>query len=157
MSAVVAADRADLTGQIKDKRLARLFGYWQARKDARRFPSRGDIDPLDFPYILGSVMLVDVLRPSLRFHVRLHGTEMVARAQYDLTGKLIDDLPISEYRDYVLERCRSLIASGEPFLARHNRVVDGFQRRYEALWLPLSDDGAAVTMLLCALIYDPLS
>jgi len=37
---------------------------------------------------------------------------------------------------------------------RHNRILDGRIRRYEALWLPLSDDDCTVTMLLCALIYE---
>jgi hypothetical protein len=33
-------------------------------------------------------------------------------------------------------------------------VLDGRRRTYEALWLPLADDGSAVTMLLCALVYE---
>jgi len=33
----------------------------------RRFPARADIDPLDFGYVLGHVMLLDVLRDPLRF------------------------------------------------------------------------------------------
>ena len=27
------------------------------------------------------------------------------RAGYDLTGKLLDDLPVADYRSYVIERC----------------------------------------------------
>jgi hypothetical protein len=34
-------------------------------------------------------------------------------------------------------------------------AVENLVRRYEALWLPFSDDGHNVTMLLCALIYEP--
>ncbi|HEX3498365.1 MAG TPA: hypothetical protein VHT04_03490 [Stellaceae bacterium] len=33
-------------------------------------------------------------------------------------------------------------------------MLDGRRRNYEALWLPFADDGSAVTMLLCALIYE---
>ena len=43
--------------------------------------------------------------------------------------------------------------TGEPALIQHDRVLDGQRRRYEALWLPLSEDGAEVTMLLGALVY----
>jgi hypothetical protein len=139
---------------VRDSRLCRLFYYWLAKKGDRRFPSRSDIDPLDFSYILGHVTLLDVVRDPVRFRFRVHGTEMARRAGYDLTGKFLDDLPITDYRRYVRERCEGLVRDGEPMLVRHNRTLDGRARQYEALWLPLSDDGEAVTMLICAMIYD---
>ena len=124
------------------------------KKGQRRFPSRKDIDPVDFSYVLGHVILVDAMRDPMRFRVRLHGTEMVAKAGYDLTGKFLDDHPNTEYRRYVIERCEGLVRDGEPLLVHHDRSLDGKPRRYEALWLPLSDDGQHVTMLLAAMIYD---
>jgi hypothetical protein len=143
-----------LPSQIDDPRLARLYEYWLLCKGSRRFPARSDIDPLEFRYVLGHVMLLDVLRDPLRFRFRLHGTEMARQASYDLTGKFLDDLPVAEYRDYVIDRCKHLVADGEPLLVRHNRILDNKLRRYEALWLPFSDDEMLVSMLLCALIYD---
>jgi len=148
------SDLRELPSQIEDRRLARLYDYWLTRKGSRRFPSRSDIDPIDFRYILGHLMLVDVLRDPLRFRVRLHGSDMARRANYDLTGKFLDDLPIADYRDYVIDRCKGLVADGEPILVHHNRVLDFRLRQYEALWLPFSESGVEVTMLLCALIYD---
>ena len=142
------------SGHIEDSRLRRLYEYWLAKKGTRRLPGRADIDPLDFPYILGNVMLLDVVHEPLRFRVRVHGTEMVMRAGYELTGKFLDDLPITDYRRYVRERCEGLVRDGEPLLIRHNRALDGRTRRYEAIWLPFADDGERVSMLLCALIYD---
>jgi hypothetical protein len=139
---------------VQDSRLRRLYYYWLAKTGARRFPSRGDIDPLDFAYVLGHVTLLDVVLDPLRFRFRVHGTEMVRRAGYDLTGKFLDDLPITDYRRYVRERCEGLVHDGEPLLVRYNRTLDGRARQYESLWLPLSDDGQNVTMLLCAVIYD---
>ena len=139
---------------IRDSRLRRLYQYWLEKKAQRRFPTRSDIDPVDFPYVLGHVILFDVMRDPLRFRVRVHGTEMVAKAGYDLTGKFLDDLPITDYRRYVLARCESLVRDAEPLLVRHDRTLDGKSWKYEAVWLPLSDDGQHVTMLLAALIYD---
>ena len=109
--------------------------------------------PIDLGYVLGHIMLVDVLRDPLRFRVRLHGTEMVMRTNYDLTGKLLDELPHAEYRKYVLERCRDLIADARPLRVEQNRPIGGRLHRYEAVWLPLSEDGKTVTMLMCGLIY----
>src|SRR5215471_13459596 len=91
-----------LADQIREPRLKRLFAYWCAAKRGRRMPARRDLDPLDFPYALGYVMLVDVLREPLRFRVRLHGTEITRRVFYDLTGKLLDDIPDPEYRHYAV-------------------------------------------------------
>src|SRR5260221_317179 len=83
------------------------------------------IDPLDFRYLLGSIMLVDVLGDPLRFRVRVHGTDLVSRAGYDLTGKLLHDLPISDYQSYVIERREKLIETKETAVVRHDRVLDG--------------------------------
>jgi hypothetical protein len=143
-----------LPSQIDDPRLAQLYEYWLFRKCNRRFPMRSDIDPLDFRFVLGHVMLLDVMRDPLRFRFRLHGTELARRANYDLSGKFLDDLPLAEYRDYVIDRCKHLVADGEPLLVHHNRILDNKSRQYEALWLPFSEDGTSVSMLLCALIYD---
>ena len=139
---------------IRDERLQRLYEYWLAKRGQRRFPSRRDIDPVDFPYMLGHVILFDVLHDPLRFRVRIHGTAMVAKAGYDLTGKFLDDLPFTDYRRYVRARCESLVRDGDPLLVWHDRTLDDRLRRNEALWLPLSDDGQNVTMLLAALIYE---
>jgi hypothetical protein len=145
----------DLSRELVEPRLRRLYDYWCARRQGRRFPARRDLDPLDFRYVLGHVMLIDVLREPLRFRFRLHGSEIVGRVHYDLTGKLLDELPDSEYRAYCLERCRGLVETAEPLRTVQNRELDGRIHRYEALWLPLSDDDARVTMLMCALIYQP--
>ncbi len=150
-----AATGQDLPGAIREPRLKRLYEYWRAARHGRRFPSRRDIDPLDIPYMLGSLMLVDVRREPLRFWVRLHGTEMVARARYDLTGKFLDELPISEFRDSSIDRCRQLVETGQPLWVELDRQLDGRTYRYQALWLPFSDDDTTVSMLMCGLIYEP--
>ena len=139
---------------IRDPRLARLYAYWLDRKGSRRFPARRDLDPIDLRYILGHLLLIDVVPGPRRFRVRLHGSEITARVHYDLTGKFLDELPDPVYRDYVLRRCGGLVASGEPLVIRRDRSIDGRLRPYEALWLPFSEDGANVTMLVCALLYD---
>jgi hypothetical protein len=145
---------ADLADEIQDPRLARLYDYWLERKGSRRYPTRRDIDPVDLRYVLGHMMLLDVLRDPLRFRFRLHGAEITSRVKYDLTGKFLDDMPDPAYRDYSIARCKGLVASGEPLVVRRDRTVADMSCPYEALWLPFSEDGCGVTMLLCALIYE---
>lgn len=140
--------------EVHDNRLRRLYAYWLEHKGDRRFPSRRDIDPTDFSYLLGDVMLVDVLRNPLRFKVRLHGTNLVDRGKrVDLTGKFLDELPADERWEYLSQRCEGLVRTGKPIAIRYERIWDWRKCRYEALWLPFSDDDTNVAMLLCAIDY----
>ena len=139
---------------IRDPQLRRLYSYWLNQKGTRRFPARRDIDPVDFPYILCHLMLIDVLRSPMRFRVRVHGTERVRRAGYDLTDKLIDEIPTPEYRNYAIQRCMGVVEAADAILVHYARELDGRTYRYEAIWLPLSENGKDVTQLLCALIYE---
>src|SRR5262245_66067533 len=86
----------------KDARLRRLLAYWTERCAGRAMPTRADIDPLDFAYILGNVVLLGVERgpphESLRFRVRLQGTEIVQRLGFDLTGRALDELAMPGFR-----------------------------------------------------------
>lgn len=141
---------------IRDAKLRRFYDYWSAKRAGRRMPARRDVDPLDFPYLLGNLMLIDVLADPQRFRVRLHGVNVVTRMHYDMTGKLLDEVPRPEWRAYILERCQGLAASGEPLLLMNDLILDGWSSRYEALWLPFSDDGARVNLLACAMIYGEL-
>jgi hypothetical protein len=152
-AASALAPTPSIDAEIRDPRLRRFYDYWLGKCGGRRFPARRDIDPLDFPYLLGNLMLMDVLRDPRRFRVRLHGTNVVARMNYDMTGKFLDEVPRPEYRAYVLERCLGLVASGAPLVLMNDLIVDGWVSRYEALWLPLSDDGIEVDLLVCAMIY----
>jgi len=147
----------DIAAGIRDPRLSRFYGYWLEKRGERRMPARRDIDPLDFPYVLGNLMLIDVLADPQRFRVRLHGANIVARMNYDMTGKLLDEVPRPEWRAYILDRCRGLAERGEPLLLSNDLLLDGWTSRYEALWLPLSDDGVRVTLLVCAMIYGELA
>ena len=142
-----------LVAAIRDPRLSRFYEYWLDRKGDRRSPERGDIDPVEFRYLLGHVMLFDLLPSPLRFRVRLHGTALTRRAHYDLTGKLLNEMPDAAHRPLVIGHAEAVAASGEPFVVRRNRMLDGQPVSYEALWLPFSDDCSRIRMLLCGMVY----
>ena len=140
--------------QLESPILARLHAYWLERRQGREFPSRRDIDPLDFPYMLGRIMLLDVLRPPLRFRFRVHGTQLASCVGYEMTGKMLDDVPVNAHRDVLQERCAAVV-EGRAATALHGRDLRGERCvGYEALWLPLSGDGRVVNMLLVALDCD---
>jgi hypothetical protein len=139
---------------IINPRLLRLYDYWRERRGDRRFPARADIDPLDLAFLMGNLILIDVVESDPPgFFIRLHGTNLVNRAGYELTGKMLNDLPITEFRQLAMQTFTRVATTGEPFHGNRDRVLDERSRRYETLILPLSKDGKRVDMLLAGLIY----
>jgi len=142
-----------LFDKIETPCLRRLYAYWEERRQGRAFPARRDLDPLDFRYALGHVVLLDVLRDPVRFRFRLHGSELTARAGYDMTGKLVDELPNPKNRALLIERCHMLVETGQPVAVIDERLLGQRRFGYEAVWLPLADDGEHIDMLMAGLVY----
>jgi len=151
---MIAGFMPSLTDNIETQDLRRLYAYWEGLRRGREFPARRDIDPLDFRYALGHVILLDVLYQPLRFRFRLHGTALTLRAGYDMTGKMADELPNAKNRRMLIERCRSVVEGRRPVAATDNRLLLARNPLpYEVLWLPLSEDGSTISMLMGALYY----
>jgi hypothetical protein len=144
---------AALLDKIETPCLRELYAYWDARRHGREFPARRDIDPLDLRFVLGHVLLLDVLHEPLRFRFRLHGSELALRAGYDMTGKMVDELPGEGNRAVLLQRCRTLLEMRQPLAVINERLIEKRVFGYEAVWLPLAADGRTIDMLLGALIY----
>lgn len=127
--------------------------YWNDKRRPEALPSRADIDPREFPWILGWVILVDVLAETARFRIRLHGSNLAERAGYDLTGRMLDELPIADFRTLAEQSFRTCASSREPFISVRDRIIGDRRHRYETVMLPLASDGAVVDMLLVGLTY----
>jgi hypothetical protein len=138
---------------IQADRLRRLLAYWNEKRGAAAMPARADISPFDFTYVLGDVVLAEVLRDPLRFRYRLHGVNLVARDGFDMTGKLLSDHPEPGYRDRIARTWTGVAQTGKPSHALREIAVDGRMRRYESLVLPLGADRTRTDMLLGAQIY----
>jgi hypothetical protein len=139
---------------IKTPLLRRLHDDWQARRRGRPLPARADFDPLDLKYLMGKLLLVDVLREPLRFRFRLVGTELVKHAGIDLTGRMLDDYPYPEFREHMRELYTAAVTTRQPLGSSQARLVlDGRLRRYEGLLLPLASDGETVDMLMIGVVY----
>jgi hypothetical protein len=136
-----------------DADLRRLYESWNELRGTRMAPSRAELDPMALRYILGNLLLVDVLRDPLRFRYRLCGTNIVARAGFDLTGRFVDEHPEPQYRDFALARYREVVELAAPLHGVRDEVLDQRFRRYEVLLLPLSSDGMNVDMVLVAMKY----
>lgn len=131
----------------RDPAALRLFRYWQSKRRGRLFPGRRDLDPVEFPYALGNIVLVEVLEGP-RFRYRLFGSNVAFRNGFDLTGQVLDDRPPAEYRDFVLGLYRTVLAERKPLFPAGQWVLDGRLLSYEGALLPLAADGTAIDMLL---------
>jgi len=140
----------DLDLPIEDRVLERLYAYWQEKRGGRRFPARADLDPVDFAYALGWVILADVSHDPLRFYIRLYGSELAQRAGFDVTGTYLHDHPQPEFRTYVEKEWRETVERAEPTHGHFDRWVETRRYRFETVRLPLSTDGRNIDMLLIA-------
>jgi hypothetical protein len=144
-----------LVGALVDKEIAapaliRLLAYWEAKRGERRWPRRGDIDPVDFPYVLGNVTLIDVRDSPPQFRIRLFGENLARKVGVELTGQALDTIPFPELRDHLVMRCRQIVERGTPYRTKGEYLMDGRQSRHEMVALPLSTDGVTIDMLLIA-------
>jgi PAS domain len=142
---------------LSEPDLHRFYAYLEEKRGAREFAARRDIDPLDFPYVLGNIVLFDVLYQPLRFRYRLVGSMIVARVGYDMTGKFLHEHPHPSYRDYMLECYAEVIRSRRPSGGDYDLFMDREIRRYRCIRVPLSNDGEIIDKIISAAIPRPVA
>jgi hypothetical protein len=129
--------------------IRKLYGYWSAKKGGRAMPRRAEIDPVDVKRSLPMMLLVDVVPDERRFVYRLVGTAEVAIRGRDPTGKSVREAFFGHSVDEVLSCYEYVVRHRAPFCYRGDySAPDGRIERDDTLYLPLSDDGDAVNMIL---------
>jgi len=136
--------------ELRDQRLRRLYGYWLDRHVDGRPPSRAELDPLDFPYAVGFVTLVDVEHEPLRFRFRLVASPVTQHLGYELTGRYLDEVPEDEMRGYLDSAYRRLANECIPLHENGERVLDQRIWRHESLLLPCCSPNGAVSLIISA-------
>lgn len=146
---------------IDNPNLRLLYDYWMEKRGDRPFPSRADLDPLDMQFIIGNVCLVDVTSGDPpRFRVRLQGSNLTRRLgrdwdgdMRDVTGRMLDELPPTDFWIQAIESFTTVVKTGEPFHVKRIQILDGQPYRYDGIALPLSKDGKTVNMLLVGMVH----
>jgi hypothetical protein len=136
--------------------IRQVLEYWEQKCAGRRMPSRADIDPLDLPHLLPRVTLVDVVDDERRYVYRLAGTKEVEIRGFDPTGKSVLEAFFANSAEEALANYDTVCATRAPLY-----VVDPFQTgdRFvseEDLFLPLSNDGETVNMIVNFSVYRDL-
>lgn len=138
---------------VSQPRLQRMLDYWQSLRRDDALPARADIDPLDFPWMLGSVSLVEVHEGdngSRRYRIRLVGTDTTVRFGYEASGLWLDELPEPDYAEHIIAMFDEVVRMACPMVERPDMMIDGRIYNYEVLRLPLASDGVTPDMLLLA-------
>ncbi|MGH6871948.1 MAG: PAS domain-containing protein [Rhizomicrobium sp.] len=143
---------------IENPVLRFLRDYWEAKRGGRAMPSRADIRPSEMKEHLGWVILVDVLPDSADFRYRMVGSRVSQYFLADSTGKTVSEA----FADYGPEAIGGVQAVHRK--CARDRVVlrshggAGWLGRsfldFDTIYLPLSEDGETVNMILSAFTFD---
>lgn len=138
--------------------LSFLRNYWDAKRAGRVMPSRADIKPAEMKEYLGWIILIDVLPGCEDFRFRMIGTRVSQYFLADATGQTMREA-FAAYGDAVV----SGIVATHRKTARDRVVVRAFGGAgwlgrsfldFDAIYLPLSDDGVNANMILSAFTFD---
>ena len=135
--------------EIESQVLRDIYHYWERKRDGRKLPSRGDIDPVEIGCLLPNIFLVDVEDRTRRLKIRLMGTEFAEQYGEDITGRYLDEMDFGDAKDFILASYEQVLSTREPVrtVGQYTKA-DGRLMRFERIALPLSSDGADVTMIL---------
>jgi hypothetical protein len=125
-----------------------VLAYWREKKGDRTFPSRADIDPLEFAKMLPRVMMVEVSYDPLEFRYRVAGTGLFAMHGQELTGKLARELDPPEFGALIHGHYVEVITRRVPILHLIDLTLDFLATSYARLILPLSSDGQVIDRLV---------
>lgn len=128
--------------------LVRLYDYWDQKRAGRRWPTRGDVDPLEMRFALGNIDLVEITYDPLAFFFRISGSNIDRDEGFNMQGKTLEDYPLPQHREAVRRTYLRVLEGGEPDYEELERFDEGRSVRYGRLILPLSDCGSRIDMFL---------
>ena len=135
-----------------------LRNYWDAKRGTRTMPSRTDISPAQLKDHLGWVMILEVLPGGRDFRYRLIGTLVTQYFWGDSTGKTVMEA-FETSGEAVAKAVNSVfrkVARDKVIMrtaGKANWLAEGMEE-FEAIYLPLSEDGDSVSHILHAFVCD---
>jgi len=138
------------------QRVRAIYRYWDSKRNGRLMPRRSDLDPLEIPRFLPDICLVDVVPDARRYVYRLIGTNEVAMRGRDPTGLAVGEGYFGTSAQSVFLNYDGVTRSRAPRIDRDPSITsDDRFIQHESIFLPLSDDGETVNMVLVLTVYAP--
>lgn len=137
----------------RSRMIAAVHDYWESRCGGKRFPARGDIDPLILgPTFLPYLSLVTIQHEPFRVQYRLVGTEIARFYGAEMRGKWVDQMSdIWPEQDIVdtHETYRRILDLAHP---QFGLSLVPWQDRTDHIFefgrFPISEDGVTITHCL---------
>lgn len=149
---------------LTEPTLLAVLNYWKKKRQGKWLPSRADIDPVELRKLLPYIYLIDVIPPEnsgdvMKFRMRLVGTNVRDFAGQDFTNRIIDESIYGADTDQAIQRLVSIVEMQKPHYLHGVAIYQGQRswQRFEALQLPMSNDGKTVDMIMGANISVSLS
>lgn len=138
----------------KSPLLRQFLTTWRTKGASRRFPSRTELRPRDFPRLLPFATLARRVPESRDFEFRVIGEAVIEAYGENFTGRRLSEIEFAVC-SIMREAYGAVAHSGEPVLLegwfeRFNR--DAFSR--EVLMVPLGQRDSAVDHILSAGVYE---
>ena len=137
--------------------LKALYAYWLEKRGSRCMPLRSDLVASQIKEHLGWISLIDVLPGAEDFRYRLVGTRIANYFSSDSSGETVGKTfaIIPEARDVMLALLRQVVATKTPIRTYGDLKWLGRDlEEFESLFLPFSDDGDAVGMIMNPFTFD---
>ncbi|NNG04115.1 MAG: PAS domain-containing protein [Inquilinus sp.] len=134
---------------IDDDRLARLYEYWDSRRNGAAMPARSDVDPLDLREHIGRIHLIEVIDGE-RFQYRVYGSRIANPDGVDMTGRFASDYQDTAFAEMTIRHYRICVVQAAPVLHHVVGVIEHRPFEFKRLCLPLSQNDAGVGMILAA-------
>jgi hypothetical protein len=136
--------------------LQQLFSYWTSKLRGRLVPSRADIQPAEIKPLLPDVLLCSVEKSGGPYLIRLMGENLVIFEGRNRAGECITagkpEAAVAALKGVlaqVVETRTPRFRTGMTFWNREKSYRD-----FESCFLPLSEDGDTVNMILGSIKYD---
>jgi hypothetical protein len=143
---------------LENERLIRTHQVWRELAGGWFAPTRKAIAPARFKFVLSNTFLVEVVGGGADFRLSLSGDTVTRFLGSEFKpGKLLSEVSPSPFRERSVRFFQRCVETRAPVGLGPVRTLHD-QRSYfdnEAIILPLSDDGRAVTGILGAIHLTP--
>lgn len=133
-----------------------LYSWWKAECGAALLAPASAITPATLKPYLGNLLLVQPLDVPPRFYVRIHGSNLVQRAGYNLDKRFLDDIPQLDFRTLAQRSFGRVFGEGKPLYTLRYRLIDDEVFKYASLFLPFSGEGKIERILVYLMYLDEL-
>jgi len=134
--------------QVRYPPIVVVADYLERKRGTRPFPARADVLPEELRCALGKIILLDVRYDPFDFVFRLYGSKIAAMERDEMTGKSVRDVEPAPYREILTRHYAEAVTERSPGFYEIVVTVDHTSAGSQRAVIPLSNDGAAVNMLL---------